>query len=256
MAMEEDGALAPSRFVGWEHIDALQSLARCADLEMLREPLGALTESLGLGGYKFCIAAPEAPGFRIIAVIAGGDLDTAPEGFLFSTIGPNDPILWESYRSVTPISWTPYFSDARRMKASGVGALASRGVTAGASIPILSRSKNCRASLCVSGANGEAPASLDLRLPDFWPLLRLAGLALLEVGVAEAERREKTPFSDSEVAALTALSKGLTIKEVARELGKSERTIRNQLDSARARIGASTTIEAIAKWLQGSAKIS
>ena len=254
--MEANVPMEPSKPIGWEHIDALQSLARCADLEMLRGPLGALTESLGLGGYKFCIAAPETERFRIIAVIAGGDLDAAPEGFLFSTIGPDDPILWESYRSVTPVSWTPYFADARRMEASGVSALASRGVTAGASIPILSRSRNCRASLCVSGAAGEAPTSLDLRLPDFWPLLRLAGLALLEVGVAEAERREKTPFSDSELAALTALSKGLTVKETARELGKSERTIRNQLDSARARIGANTTIEAIAKWLQGSAKIS
>ncbi len=256
MHTEHDGLMGPSKPLGWEHIDALQSLARCADLEMLREPLGALTKSLGLGGYKFCIAAPESHVFRIIAVIAGGNLDTAPDGFLLTTIGPDDPILWESYRSTMPISWTPYFADARRMKSSGVNDLASRGVTAGASIPILSRSRNCRASLCVSGALGEPPTSLDLRLPDFWPLLRLAGLALLEVGVAEAERREKTPFTESEVAALTALSKGLTIKQTALELGKSERTVRNQLESARARIGANTTIEAIAKWLQGTAKIS
>lgn len=246
----------PFKTAGWEELDALQSLGRCADLAMLREPMEALVKRLGLSGYKFCIAAPEAKGFRIVAVIAGGALEVAPEQFMFSTIGPGDPILWESYRSVTPVSWTPYFADARRMKASGVAGLAARGVTSGASIPILSRSRNCRASLCVSGAEGEESTSLDLRLPDFWPLVRLAGLALLEVGVVEAERHRRTPFSDSEIAALTALSKGMTIKEAARELGKSERTLRNQLDSARARVGAATTIETIAKWLMGAARLS
>ncbi|MEM7211437.1 MAG: hypothetical protein AAF479_05985, partial [Pseudomonadota bacterium] len=81
-------------------------------------------------------------------MIAGGDLDTAPECFLGVKIGPNDPILWESYRSTTPVSWTPYFSDAHLMELSGVNQLADRGVTSGASIPILSQANTCRATLC------------------------------------------------------------------------------------------------------------
>ena len=239
-----------AKTLAWEHLNALQALARGADLEMLREPLGALIESLNLSGYKFCVAMPEAGEFRIIAVIAGGALDAAPKHFLYTTIRPCDPILWESYRSAAPVSWTPYFADARRMQMSGVGPLASRGVTSGASIPILSQYGACRASLCVSGAPDEKPTALDMRLPDFWPLLRLAGLTLFEAGVAEALRREQSPLTSSEIAALQALSQGLTVKEAAQELGKSESTIRNQLDSARARIGAKTTVEAIAKWMK------
>lgn len=256
-AIDPDGpnAMEPDDTGEWKRLDALNALARGAELAMLRDPLFDLIRSLNLSGYKFCVALPEEVEFRIIAVIAGGALDAAPDDFLFSTIGPGDPILWESYRTVTPVSWTPYFTDARRMELSGVSRLASRGVTSGASIPIISRQRSCRASLCVSGAPGEAPTALDLRLPEFWPMLRLAGLTLLEVGVAEAERRAQTPLTESEVAALKALSQGLTVKETARELGKSERTIRNQLESARMRIGARTTIEAIAKWVQRSSSL-
>lgn len=248
--------MPPGSTMEWERLDALQTLARGADLEMLRDPLAALIGSLNLGGYKFCIAMPAAGAYRIIAVIAGGDLGGAPEHFLDSTIGPGDPILWESYRSVSPVSWTPYFTDARRMELSGVSRLAARGVTSGASIPIVSRQRDCRASLCVSGARGETPAGLDLRLPEFWPLLRLAGLALLDVGLAEAQLRATSPLTESEIAVLKALSQGLTVKETAHQLGKSERTVRNQLDSARSRIGAKTTIEAIAKWLQGASRLT
>lgn len=232
----------------WAQLGALQTLARTTELRAMRKPLGDLTAALGLGGYKFCIATPEPEGYRIRAVIAGGDLDAAPESFLGNIIGPNDPILWESYRTITPVSWTPYFSDAHLMQASGVNRLAERGVTCGASIPILSQTNTCRATLCVSGALNEPPEGLDLRLPAFWPLLRLAGLALFEAGTAEATRRAKNDLTQSEIAVLAALSGGKRIKDVAEQMGKSERTIRNQLETARMRIGAATTIEAVVLW--------
>ena len=233
---------------GWAELNALQAMARGANLEFVRGPLSDLVRALGLGGYKFCVASPEPDGYRILAVIAGGDLAASPEEFLDAKIGAGDPILWESYRSVGPVSWTPYFADARLMELSGVGALAERGVTSGASIPILSRNQSCRATICVSGALRETPASLDLRLPAFWPLLRLAGLALFEVGIAEAAARRGDALTPSEIAVLSALSEGLRVTEVAVKFGKSERTIRNQLESARRRIGAATTIEAVARW--------
>lgn len=229
-------------------LHALQALARATSLDMMRRPLADLTGALNLGGYKFCIAATEPMGYRIVAVIAGGDLDEAPEAFLGSRIEPSDAILWESYRSAAPVSWTPYFSDPRLMRVSGVCRLADRGVTSGASIPILSHHGRCRATLCVSGMRQEPPASLDLRLPSFWPLLRLAGLALVEAGLTEADERRRLLLTPSETAVLSALSEGLRVKEVAEKLGKSERTIRNQLESARLRIGASTTIEAVVRW--------
>lgn len=246
------GPAGPEADTEWRHISALQSLARCSDLALLREPLAALMAALDLGGYKFCIAAPQDGAFRIVAVIAGGNLDVATDRFLHRRIGPTDPILWESYRSVTPISWTPSFFSRHRMEASGIGALVDNGVTAGASIPIFSRHSKCRASLCVSGAPGEAPTALDLRLPAFWPSLRLAGLALFESGVAEACRSATKRFTPCEVEILEALAAGRTIKDTAEKLGKAERTIRNQLDSARAKVGASTTIEAVVKWQNGA----
>ena len=241
--------------LGWTELDALQALARGANLGLMRAPLSALTDALGLGGYKFCVAAPEPDGYRVIAVIAGGDLETSSSTFLDAHIGPGDPILWESYRSVSPVSWTPYFTDKHLMEASGVNLLAERGVTSGASIPILSQNKTCRASLCVSGAQQEPPDSLDLRLPAFWPMLKLAGLTLFEVGMAEAAGRKRNTLTQSETAVISALAEGLRIKEIAEKLGKSERTIRNQLESARERIGAATTIEAVVRWQRSGAPL-
>lgn len=241
--------------LGRAQLEALQALARGGSLQLMRRPLRDLTGALDLGGYKFCIATPERDGYRIAAVIAGGDLDAAPEGFLDTRIGPDDPILWESYRTETPVSWTPYFADRHLMDVSGVSKLAECGVTSGASIPIITRQRACRASLCVSGARAEPPGALDLRLPAFWPLLRLAGLALFEAGMAEAGARQLSGLTPSEVAVLAALSDGLRIREVAAELGKSERTIRNQLESARLRIGAATTIEAVVLWQRAAAKL-
>lgn len=240
---------------GWPELESLQALARGASLELMRSPLSTLNKVLGLGGYKFCIATPEPGGFRVIAVIAGGDLNAAPSTFLDSMIGPNDPILWESYRSSAPVSWTPYFTNTHLMDVSGVSKLAERGVTSGASIPILSQNNTCRASLCVSGADQEPPGSLDLRLPAFWPILKLAGLAMFEAGMAEAAERKRTKLTQSEVAVLSALADGLRIKEIALKLGKSERTIRNQLDSARDRIGAATTVEAVVLWQRSEAPL-
>lgn len=251
MGVEVTGA----RLNGRTELEALQALARGGSLRLMRGPLRELTAALELGGYKFCVAMPEPDGYRILAVIAGGDLDAAPEGFLDTKIGPEDPILWESYRATTPVSWTPYFADHHLMETSGVSKLAERGVTSGASIPIFTRHQTCRATLCVSGAKHEAPAALDLRLPAFWPLLRLAGLALFEAGMAEAGERQKSALTPSEVAVLSALSEGLRIREVAVKLGKSERTIRNQLESARLRIGAATTIEAIVLWQRATSKL-
>lgn len=238
--------------IGMAELEALQALARGASLELMHGPLSALIGSLDLGGYKFCVAMPETDGYRIVAVIAGGDLHTSPEGFLDTKIGPDDPILWESYRSSTPVSWSPYFSNPYLLNVSGVNTLAKRGVTSGASIPIMSRNHNCRASLCVSGAKAEAPTELDLRLPAFWPLLRLAGLALFETGIAEAAERERSGLTQSEIAVLSSLADGLRIKDVAEKLGKSERTIRNQLESARTRLDAATTVEAVVRWKRAS----
>lgn len=244
--------MAETKSVGLTELHALQTLARSASLELMHQPLTELIRALNLGGYKFCVAVPEADGYRIIAVIAGGDLQTSPNGFLDTKIGPGDPILWESYRSSTPVSWTPYFSNSYLLKFSGVNQLAKRGVTSGASISILSRNQTCRASLCVSGAKSEPPMELDHRLPAFWPLLRLAGLALFETGVAEAAERERSGLTQSEIAVLSSLADGLRIKQIAEKLGKSERTIRNQLESARTRLDASTTIEAVVRWKRTS----
>ncbi|MEM6355711.1 MAG: LuxR C-terminal-related transcriptional regulator [Pseudomonadota bacterium] len=247
--------MTETKTIGWAELEALQALARGGSLMLMRGPLQDLTSALDLGGYKFCIATPEPDGYRIAAVIAGGDLDAAPDGFLDAKIGPQDPILWESYRTRTPVSWTPYFTDSHLMEVSGVSKLAERGVTSGASIPILTRHQACRASLCVSGGRREAPEALDLRLPAFWPLLRLAGLALFEAGMAEAGERQQSALTPSEVAVLAALADGLRIREVATKLGKSERTIRNQLESARLRVGAATTIEAVVLWQRASSKL-
>ena len=53
-------------------------------------------------------------------------------------------------------------------------------------------------------------------------------------------------LTDTERKVLTRIAHGNTELEVAREFGKSRETVKNQTDSARRRLGARTTTNAVA----------
>lgn len=72
--------------------------------------------------------------------------------------------------------------------------------------------------------------------------------ALFEAGLTEAAERKRHLLSHSEEAVLSGWADGLQMKEIASSLGKSEDMIRNQLESARERLGDARTSQAVMLW--------
>ncbi len=62
---------------------------------------------------------------------------------------------------------------------------------------------------------------------------------------ASVERSTRPELSSAEAAAVSLLATGLTYAEIARRLGKSARTIDNQLRSARRKLGARNSMELV-----------
>ena len=64
------------------------------------------------------------------------------------------------------------------------------------------------------------------------------------------EEVEHTLLTPREVEVLTAVSNGLTNKEIARELGISRHTVKFHLESLMRKLGASSRAEAVSKSLR------
>lgn len=232
---------------------ALKSLTNGDSFDALAAPFSELLAAFDLHGYRFCLASVEATGFRVMFVRAGQDLSRAGVAEPGAMVHDEWPILTECYRRGEHLSWTPFLANARAAPhdvTRAVRTLIQENVTAGVSVPLFRKSRHFRASICVSGRKGEDPAAFETRSASFRPFIRLAGLALFEAVVGRERNLTHRAITLSERAVLDGLARGLRVREIAVELGKSERTIRNQIESARLRLDANTTIEAIAKWIK------
>lgn len=222
-------------------------LSAAATLEDLTRAADTLMSELELGGYKFCVASARASRLIVLAVISGGDLAVAEavlSGKLLSD--PEDPLA-RTYWTQQPVLWSAHLSEAgpRTESRSQLEAL---GVSCGASIPVISRSGQKRASLCVSGAPDEAPEAFDERFPQMAQTLRLSGLIMFEFGLELARQRAAVALSPSEAHVLELLAAGYRPREIAEAMSKSESTVRNQIASARERLGADSALQAVAIW--------
>lgn len=96
------------------------------------------------------------------------------------------------------------------------------------------------------GALGETPA-LELRntYNRNRTLIYLAALSYLDVHLRDSGKRDGGLLTRSEVDVLTELARGAAPAEVARARGKSIHTVRQQIASARKRLGARSVAEAV-----------
>lgn len=58
-------------------------------------------------------------------------------------------------------------------------------------------------------------------------------------------------LSLAEIEVMLMVARGKTDKEIGRELGKSHLTVKNQIESVREKLGASTRAQALAMMLKG-----
>lgn len=224
-------------------------LSSAATLAELTSAADRLMAELDLGGYKFCIASVKASRLIVLAVIAGGDLAVAETMLSGQHLAdPEDPLA-RSYWTREPVLWSEHLAQRQSGPAPKPAcSIEALGVAAGASIPIISRSGQRRASLCVTGAKGEPAAAFDQRFPELAPTLRISGLAMFEFGLEIARERAALELTPSEALVLELLAAGHRPREIADALSKSERTVRNQIAAAREKLGADSALQAVAIW--------
>lgn len=185
--------------------------------------------------------APDFAGGALKRVI---DPCKADEGSL------KDEIVDRLRRAGQAFSFTPFLAAADMR---GENTLAERmraeGVTCGGAVATLTPGTMRVGSLSVIGAQGEQPQAFDARFIEIWPVLRLAALPLAELAARILRKGSAPSVSAKEAEVLCELAKGKRPAEIAVALGKSESTVRNQIDSAKARLGVRTSIQAVATAL-------
>jgi DNA-binding CsgD family transcriptional regulator len=94
--------------------------------------------------------------------------------------------------------------------------------------------------LAVAGASDEDPDRFAARFAQTEWLLTLAATALCARIEDGAVARPSHVLSASEARVAACLAQDMRPAEIAHALGKSERTVRNQIESARTRLGVRT----------------
>lgn len=236
-----------------ETSNALKAIASGGQFDELLIPFTHLLDALDLHGYRLCLASGNGDQLKVIFFFANGPLARLGGAVSGENVDCSWPLLGDCLRTRQVLSWTSFLDGAEATCATSNDTrqmLASQNITAGVSVPVFSKSFRLRASVCATGRPGEDPRAFDERVASLWPYLRLAGLALFEAAVVEAQRAAADTVTSSEHAVLSALERGLRVKDIAAELGKTEGTIRNQMESARLRLEATTTVQAVATWIK------
>jgi len=63
-------------------------------------------------------------------------------------------------------------------------------------------------------------------------------------------------LSPNQTAVLTALAEGYSIKEIAEQWGVSDTVVYRNVEAARKKLGAKTTVQAVAIWVANRASLA
>lgn len=234
-------------------LSALRSLATGRDTDAFFEAMEALRETLNFSGHRLRIATPRDRGYCVFweyslgsfasfargarpKMAAGGASSFAP--FL---IEEPETQFWRRPSENAP---------SEAMSNDLMTSFEKLGVKAGATYPLSLLNGNQIAFTCVAAAIGETPAAFEARFPRLVPDLKLATLVAADFALRHFTRVSREVLTPNQAIVLDFLSEGQRLRDIAARLGKSERTVRHQLASARERLGAATTTEAIAKWFK------
>ncbi len=229
-------------------LNALRDMAESTKLSSCMERFAALLESLGYTGFVFGALFRDGDKFAAEPIAMRGALTPVTEVYLHENMVVDDPIAARAYGESKPFTWAELF---RNPDQAGAGSrvvmenLLAHGVTCGATIPAASPGSMFRAQLSVSGPAGMTSEAFETQ---FWRtawLARAATLLLKDLMLKEVIESRVSRLTPSEIAVMNELAKGLRPQQIAQAFGKSEKTIRNQITSAKARLGARTRDQAL-----------
>lgn len=228
----------------------LRDIVESRRLSGCMERFAALLESLGYSGFVFGALYREGSALGYEPVAMRGALTPVTEVYMHEAMLADDPIAARAYTDTRPFTWAEYQRNPDSLEGGEgrrkvINNLLAHGVTCGASIPTASPGSMFHGVLSVSGPAGMTPEAFETQ---FWRtawLAQAAGKLLKDMMLQEVIDSRVSRLTPSEIAVMNALAKGMRPQQIAEELGKSEKTIRNQITSAKARLGARTRDQAL-----------
>ncbi|MEO0822795.1 MAG: helix-turn-helix transcriptional regulator [Pseudomonadota bacterium] len=230
-----------------ERLEALRSVAAAQGLEAVRSAAGPLLEALRFPAYIFAIEAIEQGRVRSLVLVCGGHFTGKEARVEERWYGALDALTQRFYEQDHPFSLREMVATmpVTRSARGCLAMLEHVGATDCGHVPIAVEGTPYRARFSVSSAEEEPEEGFRRRFREQVPFLRLLGLVFLQPALPLALEREHGSLTASEREVLSSAARGMRNREIARHLGKSEHTVRNQLDAARARLGARTLAEAV-----------
>ena len=199
---------------------------------------------LGFEGYKFCFLWRLRGRLYSLNMSSKGIVADAYAVGNITRHGDLDPVSIRLARAESPFVWDPKNSSDFAAQTLCDDARFA------ASAPVAPQSTRLRGSLCVFSNSGSITAFENLVRWGEDDLAHLARILFFryfsdfsDVGAAALSKSEEVIFE--------RLIDGMRVKEIALDLKKSPKTITNQIESAKARLGAKTTAEAVAIWMNG-----
>ncbi|SET25783.1 helix-turn-helix transcriptional regulator [Oceanicella actignis] len=244
-AIPSDDPAAQAMFA----LNALREMTESKKLSDSQERFASLLESLGYSGFVFGALFRDGADMAFEPILMRGAMTPVTEMHAHQNLIRGDPIIARAYRAAAPFTWAEFYRQREAADEPGARAvienLLAHGVTCGATFPSASPGSMFHAVLSVSGPAGMTSEAFETQ---FWRtawLARAAATLLKDLMLKEVIDSRVSRLTPSEVAVMNELAKGLRPQQIAQIFGKSEKTIRNQITSAKARLGARTRDQAL-----------
>ncbi|TVQ55155.1 MAG: hypothetical protein EA355_10540 [Rhodobacteraceae bacterium] len=233
------------------------AISRADSMEAAADALATCLKAFGVDGFGFGAIWRDGDGVAGARCCARGVMESLVADYLDRRLENRDPLLRALLRGRRAALWSQYYFGSDRADGDGASAeiaalFHEHGVTAGATISLNDFGGAYRAVMSLAATRTD-PACFDAEFVKHECALRAAGVIFCDVALREGLPRLEPGdlvLSNSEKLVMEGLVRGMRARDIASWLGKSEHTVRNQIASAQARLGARTKEQAIAVALR------
>jgi DNA-binding CsgD family transcriptional regulator len=226
----------------------LSKIAEARDIDAAREAMDRLVRELGFTGWVVSGHQIHPDGAQVSAIDGDKRAVASVRAYHEAGLAAGDPLFQGLSAGAPVVTATRMFMDPRPRgpqdrRDEVVSLLTRHGLTNLGAVR-LDEMRGELGVISVGVHDKEAAARFDAEIVRARTILRLAGTAYLaKLGNASTREQILTP---AERGVLARLARGDRPEEIAEATGRSVRTVRHQIESARRRLGSATTVAAVA----------
>jgi len=229
-------------------LSSLRGVAEAGSGGAAVEAAASCLDGLGFGGFALGTIGIEDDTLRGAYAVGAGPVAAAAGAYAERGLAARDTTLRSFVGTWRPSDLTPALA-AGQPATAAVENLLDHGVRAAVLLPLIAGGGPVRVAAILAGGAKDDPEGFARRLRDHAWLARLALIALSD-RVADLAWRDPGGLTGAERAVLSEVARGLRPREIAERLGKSERTVRGQIETARLRLAARTNAHAVAEAIR------